>query len=379
MRTLILVATCSTGLVIVASASSHGQGQSFQSYKSRATIGRNYSSGTPSFSAPRTRSPGLPMGATGSAVSPWLNPGSVVGGSGYYPSRPSRPSRPSYPDYRPGYPHYGQPGYRPGIGHLPEYAPPAYRPPGHRPGYRPPGYYPPGRYPVVIPYYSRLHYHWRPTCWTRPYLPVYYNYGYTVSGTWLGVGGATIQYLNPFVVPTAGYRYFDYTQPIRPPLQGGQEGNEDLVRSERAMQIFDKARQSFRRGDAFQAEKLVDAAIGLLPNDPTLHQFRALVLFSQQRYQEAAAVLYSVLAVSPGWDSATITSLYGSIDQYLMQVNQLAQYAATHPEAVNAQFLLAYHYATKGDSRAALRQLQRVQQARPNDRVVASLMNAIAG
>jgi predicted Zn-dependent protease len=232
---------------------------------------------------------------------------------------------------------------------------------------------------VVLPYYSSLHYHWKPTCWTRPYRPVYYNYGYTVSGTWLGVGGATIQYFNPFAVPTAGYRYFDYTQPIRPPLQGVQERTEDLVRSERAMQSFDQAREWFRRGNAFQAEKLVDAAIGLLPNDPTLHQFRALVVFSQKRYQEAAAVLYSVLAVSPGWDLATITSLYGSIDQYSMQVNQLAQYAATNPQAVDAQFLLAYHYAIKGDSRAALRQLQRVQQARPDDRVVASLMNAIAG
>jgi hypothetical protein len=62
-----------------------------------------------------------------------------------------------------------------------------------------------------------------------------------------------------------------------------------------------------------------------------------------------------------------------------MQLSQLAQHAATNPKAVDAQFLLAYHYAIKGDSRAALRQLRRVQQARPDDRVVANLMNAIAG
>jgi hypothetical protein len=104
-----------------------------------------------------------------------------------------------------------------------------------------------------------------------------------------------------------------------------------------------------------------------------------LVLFSQQRYQEAAAVLYSVLAVSPGWDTATIRSLYTSTDRYLLQVNQLAQFAAANPAAVDAQFLLAYHYAIKGDLPSALRQLQIVQRARPDDRVVASFIDTIAG
>jgi hypothetical protein len=62
-----------------------------------------------------------------------------------------------------------------------------------------------------------------------------------------------------------------------------------------------------------------------------------------------------------------------------MQVNQLAQYAASHPEAVDAQFLLAYHYAVKGDLAGAERQFLRVDAARPGDRVVASLLNALRG
>lgn len=177
MRISTALTACWTCLLTATTALAIPPGQPIRSYKSTATIGRSNVGATPSFSPMRqapVMSPGLPMGATGSAVSPWLNPGSVVGGSGgYYPSQPNRPWPGHHPNYRPDY------------GRYPEYVPPGYRPPG----YRPPGYYPGGHIPVVLPYYSKLHYHWKPTCWTRPYWPVYYNYGYTTFGTWMTIGG----------------------------------------------------------------------------------------------------------------------------------------------------------------------------------------------
>ena len=47
-----------------------------------------------------------------------------------------------------------------------------------------------------------------------------------------------------------------------------------------------------------------------MPNDPTLHEFRALVLFAQGQYDAAAATLYPVLNAGPGWDWTTLVGLY---------------------------------------------------------------------
>ena len=195
----------------------------------------------------------------------------------------------------------------------------------------------------------------------------------------MGVGGTGIQYVNPFYAPSLTFN-FDYSRPIRVPDPSTRQNDQALVRSERAIQSFDLARASFLGGDYVQASRLIDDAIALLPNDPTMHQFRALVLFAREEYREAAAVLYSVLAVSPGWDAETVTRLYGGeTNRYLLQVNELAQYSASHPQATDAQFLLGYHYAIKGDLRGAQRQLQRVLTERPDDRVVKSLLDTIRG
>src|SRR5262249_43591290 len=65
---------------------------------------------------------------------------------------------------------------------------------------------------------------------------------------------------------------------------------------------FDDARAAFKQGDYTKAQELADKAIALLPSDATLHEFRALALFAQTKYKEAAAGLYAVLAAGPGWN-----------------------------------------------------------------------------
>ena len=49
-----------------------------------------------------------------------------------------------------------------------------------------------------------------------------------------------------------------------------------------------------------------DEALAKLPNDTTLHEFRGLCLFALGRYDEAAATVYAVLSVGPGWDWTTL-------------------------------------------------------------------------
>jgi hypothetical protein len=239
-------------------------------------------------------------------------------------------------------------------------------------------------YRSARPYYPQLHYHWQPAAWGAAYQPAYYNYNYSSSGggAWLGISNAVATYVNPFFArPTAAANTtaaaYDYSQPIRVPDPNYQETQDDLVRSEKAIRRFDDAREVFRRGEYGRASELADEAIALLPNDPTLHEFLALTLFARERYSDAAAALYSVLAVSPGWTRDTLLKLYDTPERYVAQVSALEKYAAATPEAIDARFLLAYHQLITGDLAGAKRQLEIVRIAKPTDQVVQSLLTAL--
>ena len=58
--------------------------------------------------------------------------------------------------------------------------------------------------------------------------------------------------------------------------------------TDRAVSTFKSARQGFERGDYESALILVDHALKLMPNDPTMHEFRAVTLFALGRCDEAA-------------------------------------------------------------------------------------------
>ena len=113
------------------------------------------------------------------------------------------------------------------------------------------------------------------------------------------------------------------------------------------------------------------------PNDAALHEFRALCLFALKRYDEAAAVLYAVLSVGPGWDWTTLISLYGDPETYTQQLRALESYCSQHPQSAAARFVLAYHYLTQGHAEAAVRQLKIVQQLQPKDQLTAQLIQQI--
>ena len=126
-----------------------------------------------------------------------------------------------------------------------------------------------------------------------------------------------------------------------------------------------------------RALDLVDQALKTTPNDAALHEFRALCLFALKRYDEAAAVLYAVLSVGPGWDWTTLIGLYGDPESYTQQLRALESYCSEHPQSASPRFVLAYHYLTAGHADAAVRQLKIVTSLQPKDQLAAQLVQQI--
>jgi tetratricopeptide (TPR) repeat protein len=193
-------------------------------------------------------------------------------------------------------------------------------------------------------------------------------------------GGDTFVFNNPFhVAPaTTTIVQLDYSQPIpapTPPPEGEEEPPMDEA-TEKAIALFDKGREAFRGGDHKRALALADEAIELLPTDATLHEFRALVLFAMKEFQQAAAVIYSVLATGPGWNWETLESLYANIETYTAQLRALEEYTRTNPKEAGPAFLLAYHYLTMGHLKEAVKMLERVYELLPEDPLTSQLLEA---
>jgi tetratricopeptide (TPR) repeat protein len=184
-------------------------------------------------------------------------------------------------------------------------------------------------------------------------------------------------YDNPFYrgePPLGGIRPRpdDYSRPINvqnpPPTETLL--NEALIN-------LRAARDAFRREDFPRALQLTDEALRLMPDDPMLHQVRALNLFALRRYDDAAAALHAVLAVGPGWDWTTMVSLYDDRETYTRQLRLLEDYSDRNPRGVAAHFVLAYHYLTTGFVDEAVGQWGRVLALRPNDRLSAGLIQEL--
>jgi tetratricopeptide (TPR) repeat protein len=165
---------------------------------------------------------------------------------------------------------------------------------------------------------------------------------------------------------------YDYAQPIN-----SLSASPDEAVVNQADSAFDQARQAFAREDYAGALRLADQAVSQMPNDPTLHEFRALTLFAMGRYDEAAAVLYTVLSVGPGWDWTTLIGLYGNPDVYTQQLRALENYCNEHRQSAAGHFVLAYQYLTEGHADAAVSQLKTVVALQPKDQLAAQLLQQL--
>jgi tetratricopeptide (TPR) repeat protein len=103
------------------------------------------------------------------------------------------------------------------------------------------------------------------------------------------------------------------------------------------------------------------------------------VLFARQRYQEATATIYDVLAVGPGWDWATLQSFYADVSTYTKQLRALEEFARANPNDAASRFLLAYHYLCIEDPNAARRMLKSVIALQPKDQLAAHLLGMLEG
>jgi thioredoxin-like negative regulator of GroEL len=153
------------------------------------------------------------------------------------------------------------------------------------------------------------------------------------------------------------------------------ESQESAVPKE-ALERFDSARAAFKRGDYAKAQTLDEQAIELLPQDAALHEFRALTLFAQKKYQDAAAAIYAVLAAGPGWTWETMAAMYPNSATYTDQLRALEAYASANPKSSAARFLLAYHYLVLDEPSEAVKQLQAVVKLSPNDQLAKQLLQA---
>ena len=179
----------------------------------------------------------------------------------------------------------------------------------------------------------------------------------------------------------------DYTQPIpSDPIVinntvEGQSNDVDVVEppapDQAGLDAYQAARDQFYNGDYAGALAKANLALGNLPTDATLHQFRALCLFAEEDYRSAAAAVNSVLSVGPGWDWTTLSSLYASTDTYTSQLRTLESYVDQNPQAAFAHFLLAYHYITCGYNDEAASELRATIELEPSDTVAANLLNIL--
>lgn len=192
-------------------------------------------------------------------------------------------------------------------------------------------------------------------------------------------------YYNPYYTRNSrGPAYINYSQPIvasnitvdangfAPQVVGQMSRRE-------ALQVFATARAAFFAGDLNAAQQQVEQAIGALPGDTVLHEFRALVLFARGDYSSAAGALYAVLSSGPGWDWTTMIGLYPNADIYTGQLRNLENFCNANPGAANARFVLAYHYLTAGYSEAAAEMYRQVLTTNPRDTLSAQLLGTLTG
>ena len=176
-------------------------------------------------------------------------------------------------------------------------------------------------------------------------------------------------YFNPYWgdgIGGANYAY-DYAQPIYVTTSSATTSNV-------ATRDFDSARKAFKAGDYDTAMALINRAIKENPSDGVLHEFRALTQFAMKDYNGSAATIHSVLAVGPGWDWATMASLYADVEDYTAQLRALEGYTKSHSDEAGAKFLLGYHYMTTGHPDAAAKQFANVVQLEPKDRVAREML-----
>lgn len=193
---------------------------------------------------------------------------------------------------------------------------------------------------------------------------LYYNSGY-------------LGYSNPYYISSYGsFGNYSYSQPIPVSYNASVVIVDNDPNS--ADEVLNAAVVAFKQNDYDMALDIPNKGIAQYPDDAVLHEFRSLVLFARQDYQQSASTIHSVLAVGPGWDWTTLSSMYSSVGIYTGQLRALEAFTKANPQDAASRFLLAYHYMSCGHPDAAARHLQQVVKLMPNDRVAADVLKMVS-
>ncbi len=238
---------------------------------------------------------------------------------------------------------------------------------------------------------SSRHHHWHHGSWchgwgrnSRRSFTHGFLWGVTAwsMGNWIFNSGYQ-HFHNPFPAPpvinNAGTTIINYTRPITVVAAEFPPGDEasELAASQKAESAMEDARAAFRKGDFNTALTAVDSAISVVPGDPVMHEFRALVFFSMGRFNDAAGVLNPILASGPGWDWTTMTGLFESQDEYTKLLRKLEEHHKANPDSAAANFLLGYHYLVLGHLEQALELFEHSAKLEPTDTVSAGLRDLL--
>ncbi len=198
----------------------------------------------------------------------------------------------------------------------------------------------------------------------------------------LGAWTPYVTYVNPYYVPSSTTIY-NYSQPIA--IQNFTEAatqstvqapaEQDAEKAARA--LFDEGMEAFHDNQFVVAMNKFDTAVKRLSGDPALHEIRALTYFALGKYQESAAVLNSLLAVTPGMDWTTMSGLYGDVEVYTQQLRKLESYVESNPKDASAAFVLAYHYLVTGFQEGATDLLAEVVKLQPKDMTANQMLRSL--
>lgn len=200
--------------------------------------------------------------------------------------------------------------------------------------------------------------------------------GWGLGGWGLGslnYSSGYLGYSNPYYNNSYGsYGDYSYSQPL--PVYYSSTQSDIRTVGNSAEDVLNNGIAAFQQNDYDAALDIANQGIAQYPDDAVLHEFRGLVLFARRDYQQAASTIYSVLAVGPGWDWTTLSSMYSSVSVYTEQLRTLEAFTRESPQDAASRFLLAYHYMSCGHTDAAARELQHVVKLTPDDRVSADLL-----
>jgi tetratricopeptide (TPR) repeat protein len=182
-------------------------------------------------------------------------------------------------------------------------------------------------------------------------------------------------YSNPYPAPPVENTTVVYTQPMSVSAAANPPGDENTVAAaeEKSQDALETSRAAFKTGDYTTALRSADEAIAATPDDVTLHEYRALILFALGRYGDAAGVLNPVLASGPGWSWETMVGFYSGTSTYEGQLRKLESWVDGSTGKAEGHFLLGYHYLVCGYMEKAYEQFDKTVQLQPADGVARQL------